>query len=173
MPIHMWYFKQTKISEIAMVLPTSFLIKVFGWNFFGGLVAQSYLTLAAAWTIAHQAPLSMEFPRQEYWSASSQPRDQTHFSCVTGGLLHCWCILYWLSHQGSPETSLGWYNLGTSKFSHAGVQYMLIPSMWFRTRDEVEDSWGIILLRPSLEDLLLCSCGWATEGWFYKWMRGW
>ena len=21
-----------------------------------------------AWTVAHQAPLSMEFPRQEYWS---------------------------------------------------------------------------------------------------------
>ena len=28
------------------------------------LVAQSCLTL---WTVAHQAPLSMEFPRQEYW----------------------------------------------------------------------------------------------------------
>ena len=23
---------------------------------------------AAAWTVAHQAPLSMEFSRQEYWS---------------------------------------------------------------------------------------------------------
>ena len=25
------------------------------------------------WTIVHQAPLSMEFPRQEYWSALSFP----------------------------------------------------------------------------------------------------
>ena len=24
--------------------------------------------LAAPWTVAHQAPLSMKFPRQEYWS---------------------------------------------------------------------------------------------------------
>ena len=23
---------------------------------------------ASPWTVAHQAPLSMEFPRQEYWS---------------------------------------------------------------------------------------------------------
>jgi len=30
--------------------------------------AQSCLTLCYSWTIAHQAPLSMEFSRQEYWS---------------------------------------------------------------------------------------------------------
>ena len=29
--------------------------------------AWSCLTLATAWTVAHQAPLSMEFSRQEYW----------------------------------------------------------------------------------------------------------
>ena len=40
---------------------------------------------ATPWTVALQAPLSMEFSRQEYWSrlpflnvrASSQPRDRT------------------------------------------------------------------------------------------------
>ena len=32
------------------------------------------------WTVAHQALLSMGFSRQE----SSQPRDQTHFSCIAG-----------------------------------------------------------------------------------------
>ena len=34
----------------------------------GGLVAQSQPTLVAPWTVACQAPLSMGFPRQEYWS---------------------------------------------------------------------------------------------------------
>jgi len=34
----------------------------------GALVTKSYLTLATPWTTAHQAPLSMGFPRQEYWS---------------------------------------------------------------------------------------------------------
>ena len=34
----------------------------------GGLVAKSCLTLVTPWAVAHQAPLSMGFPRQEYWS---------------------------------------------------------------------------------------------------------
>ena len=43
------------VSEIYIVLLYIFL-------------AQSYSTLCNPWTVAHQAPLSMEFPRQEYWS---------------------------------------------------------------------------------------------------------
>ena len=31
-------------------------------------VAQLCPTLCDPWTVAHQAPLSMEFSRQEYWS---------------------------------------------------------------------------------------------------------
>ena len=38
------------------------------------------------WTVAHQAPLSTGFSRQEYWHALFQgifpPRDQTCLSCV-------------------------------------------------------------------------------------------
>ena len=34
----------------------------------GGLVAKSCLTLATLWTVAFQAPLSMRFSRQGYWS---------------------------------------------------------------------------------------------------------
>ena len=33
----------------------------------GGLVPKLCLTLATPWTVAHQAPLSMGFPRQGYW----------------------------------------------------------------------------------------------------------
>ena len=57
------------------------------------LVAKLCLTLATPWTVAHQAPLSMGFPRQEYWSGlpfpppggSSWPRDWTCVSYVAGG----------------------------------------------------------------------------------------
>ena len=38
-----------------------------------GLVAQSCLTLVTSWTIARQAPLSMGFSRQEYWSGLPFP----------------------------------------------------------------------------------------------------
>ena len=34
----------------------------------GGLVINSCLTLETLWTVIHQAPLSMGFYRQEYWS---------------------------------------------------------------------------------------------------------
>ena len=37
------------------------------------LVSKSCLTLYAPWVVAHQAPLSMEFFRQEYWSGLPFP----------------------------------------------------------------------------------------------------
>ena len=39
----------------------------------GGLVAKSCPTLAILWTVACQAPLSMGFSRQEYWSGLPFP----------------------------------------------------------------------------------------------------
>ena len=40
------------------------------------------------WAVAHQAPLSMAFSRQEYWSGlpfgSSRPRDRTQVFCIAG-----------------------------------------------------------------------------------------
>ena len=56
----------------------------------GGLVAQSCPTLAIPWTVAHQAPLSVGFPRQEYWCGvpfsrgSSRPRDWICIPFITG-----------------------------------------------------------------------------------------
>ena len=37
------------------------------WTISCGLVSKSFPTLATPWTVACQAPLSMEFPMQEYW----------------------------------------------------------------------------------------------------------
>ena len=39
----------------------------------GGVVTKSCLTLLTPWTVAHQASLSMEFSRQEYWSGLPCP----------------------------------------------------------------------------------------------------
>ena len=53
-------------------------------------VAQSCPTLlfVTPWTAAYQAPLSMGFSRQEYWSGlpfpSSRPRDRTQVSRIAG-----------------------------------------------------------------------------------------
>ena len=40
------------------------ILKVIG----GDLVTKLCLTLVTPWTVACQSPLSMGFPRQEYWS---------------------------------------------------------------------------------------------------------
>ena len=47
------------------------------WWWLGGLVTKSCPTLANPWTAACQAPLSMGFFRQEYWSGLPfpSPRD--------------------------------------------------------------------------------------------------
>ena len=38
-----------------------------------GLVTNSGPTFVTPWTVAHQSPLSMGFPRQEYWSGLTFP----------------------------------------------------------------------------------------------------
>ena len=52
----------------------------------GGFVIKSCPTLATAWTIAHQAPLSMGFSRQEYWSGLPfpSPGDLSHSGIEPG-----------------------------------------------------------------------------------------
>ena len=39
----------------------------------GGLVTKSCPTLATPWTVPHQAPLSVGFSRQKYWSGLPFP----------------------------------------------------------------------------------------------------
>ena len=39
----------------------------------GGLVTKPCLTLASPWTVARQAPLSMQFSRQKYWKGLPFP----------------------------------------------------------------------------------------------------
>ena len=48
-----------------MLLPETFLC----W----ARLCQSCLTFCSPWTVAHQAPLSMRFSRQEYWSGLPFP----------------------------------------------------------------------------------------------------
>ena len=57
---------------------------------------QLFVTL---WTVAHQAPLSIVFSRQEYWSELPFPSPESKL-----GLLHGRQIPYHLNHQGSPTS---------------------------------------------------------------------
>ena len=72
------------------------------------------LSYVTPWTIAHQAPLFMGFPRQEYWSGlpfpspgeSSWPRDGT---CIDRWILYSWATREtpWnVSHMKIRQTAL-------------------------------------------------------------------
>ena len=68
------------------------------------LVSQLCPTLETPQT-AHQAPLSMGFSRQEYWSGlPCSPLGDLPNSGIELRSPHCRWILYHLSHQGSPTT---------------------------------------------------------------------
>ena len=62
-------------------------------------------SFATPWTVAHQIPLPMGFPKQEYWTGlpvsfsrgSSWPRDQTDISCIEG-------VFFTTEPLGSPST---------------------------------------------------------------------
>ena len=69
-------------------------------------VAQSCQTLATPWTAAYQAPPSMGFSRQEYWSGVPLPSPFLHApksnsragENATGmhrGWVHAWLLLHW------------------------------------------------------------------------------
>ena len=85
----------------AHLLPTTFLLDQ---EPDGGLDTKSCLTLVTPWTVAYQAPLSVEFPRQGHWSglAFPSPGESSQPKVSNPGLLHCRQILYRLSYQGFP-----------------------------------------------------------------------
>ena len=69
----------------------------------GDLFTKSCPTLVTPWTVACQAPLFMEFSRQEYWSGLPFLLQGIFLTQESNpGLLDCKQILYCLSHQGSP-----------------------------------------------------------------------
>ena len=93
------------------------------------LVAQSCLNSEMPWTVARQAPLSMEFSRQVYWSYS------LHYSCLgiiptqgsNPGFLSCRWFLYCLSHQGSSELSVkSQMGLNLSLTEHPAAPYSVL-----------------------------------------------
>ena len=69
---------------------------------------------ATPWTVAYQAPLSMGFSRQDYWT--DLPYFLLQGILLTQGLNvvlpHCRRTLYPLSHQGSPHDGISGFIKG-------------------------------------------------------------
>ena len=121
------YILQGKSLAMIFVYQKINALKIFFFLRFGhiALYATCACTFghiqlfATPWTVACQAPLSMGFSRQEYWS-------ECHFllqgifltqglnSCLLH-LLHWRPILYQLSHWGSPCAMWRFYHFASSE----------------------------------------------------------
>ena len=116
--LHIFKYKNVSYSEyilIAWILLLFFLPLM--WlsvleELFGGmelseifLCAKSFIQLCLTLcnpVVARQAPLSMGFSRQKYWSGLPSLLQGIFLTQgLNPGLLHCRQILYRLSHQGS------------------------------------------------------------------------
>ena len=85
-------------------------------------------------TVYCQAPLSMKFPRQEYWSVWPFPSpgdllDQGTF-LTQAGLLHCRQILYHLSHQGSLLKFMSFWVDDAIQPSHPVIPFSSCPQVF-------------------------------------------
>ena len=90
--------RNCKIILICCFNPISFLVIIYTVTTNCVYLSTHVQLFATPWTVAHQAPLSMGFSRQEYWSGlpCSPPGDLPNPG-LNPGLMHCRWILYLLS----------------------------------------------------------------------------
>ena len=69
---------------------------------YGITCSDAQLCFCNPWTVAHQALLSMDFSKQEYWSGLPFLLQGIFLTQGSNpGLLHCRPVLYQLNHQGN------------------------------------------------------------------------
>ena len=103
-------------------------------------------------TVARQAPLSMGFSRQKYWSGLPfpspgdlpRPRDGTFVSCIGRQILYC------LRHQGSPSVVLK-------------TAWMEIIGCIFKTWQNLERLWLLPMIADRGSSLKKKMCSWPLN----------
>ena len=95
-------------------LPVGFLIRNYWHGVACGVCTQS--DPATPWTVAHQAPLSMGFPRREYWSGLAFPSSGDlpnpgikPLSLVSPALVSGF-FTNWASRETLQPPDTGWIN---------------------------------------------------------------
>ena len=113
--VELWKFMKKKmIAKVYAKHVLIFRLRIWDWQY-------NYLHLenrdteadecclllfATPWTVACQAPLSMQFPRQEYWSGLSFLSPGAFPDPVIKSVLHWQAGSLPLSHQGTPDTKV-------------------------------------------------------------------
>ena len=124
-------------------------------------------------TVAHQAPLSLGIPRQEYWSGLPYPPPGIFLTqelnlCLLC-LLHCRRILYPLSHLGSPACiGLTYYQ---NKWAYMFYIFCEISTgiQCLTTALHINERKGIFLLMQ-FEGKIRCNIG-SERAWGLWWIK--
>ena len=120
----------------------------YKWNRWFALVKHTLWVLVTSrvwisvtlWTVACQAPLSMGFSRQEYWSGLPFPSPGVFPTQESNpGLLHCRQILYQLSYNGSLSGT--WTS--SKSITEEGNTVSHIPGPWIRTHCNTIPGWFV------------------------------
>ena len=132
----------------------TYISKIPKWSYCCCLVIKSCPTLCEPIAcVAHQAPLPMQFPRLENTGVgchfglqeSSQPRDQTHISCIGS-----WVLYHWATKKAHVSTILFWFLELCSIFDGEGngtpLQYSWLENpmggeAWWAAIYGVAQSW--------------------------------
>ena len=120
-------------------------------------LAESYHVwlFVTPWTVVHQAPLSMEFSRQEYWSGlpfpspgeSSPPGDWSQVSCNADRFFTIWAtrealisVLWLLKHFWKTKSRNAWPLKSHVLIAHCilGLLLLLVFSGLGRVSDTVD-----------------------------------
>ena len=127
------------------------------WWWGGSLAAKSCPTFVTPWTVTRQAPLSMRFPRQGYWSGLPHPSPLKTLKCV-------FSISKDLSHQFKCFWSYNkWFN------SHPWPHLWLAQRPCFQTAFWIS-SWPLGLF---LVEYILLGRGRIWNHFIIKFIRSW
>ena len=81
------------------------------------------------WTVAYQAPLSMQFSRQEYWVGCHLLLQEIFLTQGWNpGLPHCRQMLYHLSHQGKGKHLINRFNIKAMEPDFKPICYLCIQT---------------------------------------------
>ena len=144
---------------------------------------------ATLWTVAHQAPLSMGFSRQEYWSGLPCPPPGDFPN--TGWNPHLFCLLHWqsgslpLAPPGKPSNETLWLPISLFVcflnrrsclffkliFGYTGSLLLHVAFLWFQQADSVIVAHGLSCLaeygifKPRDQTCVLCTGRWILNHW--------
>ena len=109
-------------------------------------------------TVSCQAPLSMKFSRQEYWSGLSPSPGHLPNTEIEPGLQNCRQILHHLSHQESPKYWSGLPWLPPGIFPTRGSDLSLISSALAGGCYATNATWEATLLLGKLRHSHIINC---------------